>query len=319
MAKNMTPAIQKIEAKKAAQKGKNRKTGPAYEAWLRLIRNRTAILGLVILVALVLVAIFAPVIAPYGYDEISMSDKMVGPCLAHPFGTDQLGRDMFTRCIYGTRITLPVAVLAVTVAVLVGGTIGVIAAYFGGSVDNILMRFVDIWGSIPGIMLAIAIVAVFSGEGASTFQRELSIVCGLSMGAVPNMARTFRGAIFTVIDNDYVESSRSMGASAGRIMLKHLLPNAVGPVILSVVGLLGVEVLCVSATVPVPVSRCYDHAVRPGLQPAGRRPARRTGPETEVKGGQTQWKTTKMCLLPRWKTSSSITKAARTWSRLSTA
>lgn len=247
MAKNMTPAIQKIEAKKAAQKGKNRKTGPVYEAWLRLVRNKTAILGLVILVALVLIAIFAPVIAPYGYDEISMSDKMVGPCLAHPFGTDQLGRDMFTRCLYGTRITLPVAVLAVTVAVLVGGTIGVIAAYFGGSVDNILMRFVDIWGSIPGIMLAVAIVAVFSGEGASTFQREMSIVCGLSMGAVPNMARTFRGAIFTVIDNDYVESSRSMGASAMRIMLKHLLPNAVGPVILSVVGLLGVEVLCVSA------------------------------------------------------------------------
>ena len=241
MAKNMTPAIQKIESKKVAQKGKNRKTGPVYEAWLRLVRNKTAILGLVILVALVLIAIFAPVIAPYGYDEISMSDKMVGPCLAHPFGTDQLGRDMFTRCLYGTRITLPVAVLAVTAAVLVGGTIGVVAAYFGGSVDNILMRFVDIWGSIPGIMLAIAIVAVFSGEGA------MSIVCGLSMGAVPNMARTFRGAIFTVIDNDYVESSRSMGASAMRIMLKHLLPNAVGPVILSVVGLLGVEVLCVSA------------------------------------------------------------------------
>ena len=81
MAKNMTPAIQKIEAKKAAQKGKNRKTGPVYEAWLRLVRNRTAILGLVILVVLVLVAIFAPVIAPYGYDEISMSDKLVGPCL----------------------------------------------------------------------------------------------------------------------------------------------------------------------------------------------------------------------------------------------
>lgn len=247
MAKNMTPAIQKFESKKAAGNGKKRKTGPVYEAWLRLIRNKTAILGLVILVALVLVAIFAPVIAPYGYDEVNMADKMMTPCAEHWFGTDQLGRDMFTRCIYGTRITLPVAVLAVTVAVLVGGTIGVIAAYFGGSVDNILMRFVDIWGSIPGIMLAIAIVAVFSGEGSSTLEREMAIVCGLSMGAVPNMARTFRGAIFTVIDSDYVESSRAMGASHLRIMLKHLLPNAVGPVILSVVGLLGVEVLCVSA------------------------------------------------------------------------
>jgi ABC-type dipeptide/oligopeptide/nickel transport system permease subunit len=247
MAKNITPAIQKLEDKKKANHGQKKRTSPVMEAWLRLIRNKTAIIGLVILVLLVLVAIFAPLICPYGYDEVNMADKMLTPCLKHPFGTDQLGRDMFTRCIYGTRITLPVAVLAVTVAVLVGGTIGVIAAYFGGTVDNLLMRFVDIWGSIPGIMLAIAIVAVFSGEESSTFQREMAIVAGLSMGAVPNMARTFRGAIFTVIDSDYVESSRAMGASHLRIMLKHLLPNAVGPVILAIVGLLGVEVLCVSA------------------------------------------------------------------------
>lgn len=247
MAKNVTPAIQRLEAKKAARHGQRKRTGPMLEAWLRLVRNRTAILGLVILVLLVAVALLAPWIAPYGYDEVNMKEKMMTPCAKHLFGTDQLGRDMFTRCIYGTRITLPVACMAVLVAVLVGGTIGVIAAYFGGSVDNILMRFVDIWGSIPGIMLAIAIVAVFSGTGSSTFQREMAIVCGLSMGAVPNMARTFRGAIFTVIDSDYVESSRAMGASHLRIMVKHLLPNAVGPVILSVVGLLGVEVLCVSA------------------------------------------------------------------------
>lgn len=247
MAKNITPAIQKFEAKKAANNGQKKKSSPLFEAWLRLIRNKTAIIGLVILILLVLIAIFAPIIAPYGYDEVIMADKMMGPCAKHWFGTDQLGRDLFTRCLYGTRITMPVAILAVTVAVLVGGTIGVIAAYFGGSVDNILMRFVDIWGSIPGIMLAIAIVAVFSGESSSTLEREMAIVCGLSMGAVPNMARTFRGAIFTVIDSDYVESSRSMGASHLRIMIKHLLPNAVGPVILSVVGLLGVEVLCVSS------------------------------------------------------------------------
>lgn len=247
MAKNMTPAIQKLEAQRAAAGGRKKRSGPLTEAWLRLIRNKTAILGLVILVLLVLVAALAPVIAPYGYDEVNMADKLMEPCLKHPFGTDQLGRDIFTRCLYGTRITLPVAVMAVAAAVLVGGSIGVIAAYFGGSVDNILMRFVDVWGSIPGIMLAVAIVAVFSGEGASVFQRELAIVCGLSMGAVPNMARTFRGAIFTVIGSDYVESSRAMGASHLRIMIKHLLPNAVGPVILSVVGLLGVEVLCVSA------------------------------------------------------------------------
>ncbi len=247
MAKNMTPAIEAFEKKQKSIKNKKRRTGPGYEAWLRLIRNKTAILGLVIMILLVFIAIFAPVIAQYGYDEVNMADKMQGPSAQHLFGTDQLGRDMFTRCIYGTRITLPVAFLTVAVAVLVGGTIGVIAAYFGGSTDNILMRFIDVWGSIPGIMLAIAIVAVFSGGDSSTFQKEMAIIAGLSMGAVPNMARTFRGAIFTVIDCDYVESAKSTGASDIRIMLKHLLPNAVGPVILAVVGLLGVEVLCVSA------------------------------------------------------------------------
>lgn len=239
MAKNITPAMEKINAKRA-RRGKGRQSTPFREAWLRLVRNKVAIFGLVILVMFLILTVFATVISPHPYDEPNVKEKFLSPCWEHPFGTDQLGRDLLSRCIYGTRITMPIAILAVTTAVLVGGLIGILAAYFGGSVDNILMRFIDIWGSIPGIMLAIAVVACFGN----------SVVCifmGLAMGAVPNMARTFRGAIFTVVDSDYVESSRAMGASHLRIMFKHLLPNAVGPVILAIVGLLGVEVLCVSA------------------------------------------------------------------------
>ena len=210
------------------------------EAWLRLIRNKVAIFGLIILALFVVMALFATVISPYPYDEANIRDKFMSPCWEHPFGTDQLGRDLLSRCFYGTRITMPIALLSVTAAVLLGGFVGIISAYFGGNVDNFLMRFIDIWGSIPGIMLAIAVVACFGNSSTC-------IVMGLALGAVPNMARTFRGAIFTVVDNDYVESSRAMGASHFRIMFKHLLPNAVGPVILAIVGLLGVEVLCVSA------------------------------------------------------------------------
>lgn len=246
MAKNVTPEMQKINAKRM-KGGKVRKSTPLTDAWFRLVRNRTAIIGLVIIAALLLIAIFAPMIMPYDYAKVNPKDKFMGPCAKHWFGTDQLGRDMFSRCLYGTRITIPIAIAAVFVAVVTGGTLGIISAYFGGQVDNILMRFIDIWGSIPGIMLAIAIVAVFSGDGATVTSKMISLVAGLSMGAVPNMARTFRGAIFTVIDSDYVESSRAMGASHFRIMFKHLVPNAVGPVILAIVGLLGVEVLCVSA------------------------------------------------------------------------
>lgn len=239
MAKNLTPEMQKINARRTKH-GKVRQSTPGKEAWLRLIRNKVAILGMIILILLALVAILAPVLTPYGFDEVNMKDKLQFPSAKHPFGTDQLGRDMLTRCIYGTRITMPIAIFAVLFAILVGGVLGIIAAYFGGTVDNTIMRIIDIWGSIPGIMLAIAIVACLGNN-------ETVLVIGLSMGAVPNMARTFRGAIFTVIDSDYVESSKAMGASNFRIMFRHLVPNAVGPVILAIVGLLGVEVLCVSA------------------------------------------------------------------------
>lgn len=239
MAKNVTPEMERINARRM-KRGKARKSSPFREAWLRLIRNKVAIFGLIILIFFVFMAVFATVISPHPYDEANIRDKFMSPCWEHPFGTDQLGRDLLSRCFYGTRITMPIAVLSVTAAVMLGGFVGIISAYFGGNVDNFLMRFIDIWGSIPGIMLAIAVVACFGNTSAC-------IVIGLALGAVPNMARTFRGAIFTVVDNDYVESSRAMGASHFRIMFKHLLPNAVGPVILAIVGLLGVEVLCVSA------------------------------------------------------------------------
>lgn len=239
MAKNVTPEMQKINAK-LMRGGKVRKSTPGKDAWRRLIRNKVAIFGMVILILFIVLAIFATVISPHPYDEANITEKFQSPCLDHPFGTDQLGRDLLSRCIYGTRITMPIAIMAVLVAVLLGGFVGIIAAYFGGNADNILMRFIDIWGSVPGIMLAIAIVACFGNSSTC-------IVIGLAMGAVPNMARTFRGAIFTVVDSDYVESSRAMGASHFRIMFRHLLPNAIGPVILAIVGLLGVEVLCVSS------------------------------------------------------------------------
>lgn len=239
MAKNLTPEMEKINAKRM-KGGKIRKSTPAKDAWLRLIRNKVAIFGLVILVFFLFLGIFGTVVSPHPYDEANILEKFQSPSWEHPFGTDQLGRDLLARCIYGTRISMPIAILAVFSAILLGGFVGIIAAYFGGNVDNILMRFIDIWGSIPGIMLAIAIVACFGNS-------SICLIMGLALGAVPNMARTFRGAIFTVVDNDYVESSRAMGASHFRIMFKHLLPNAVGPVILAIVGLLGVEVLCVSA------------------------------------------------------------------------
>lgn len=237
MSKITTPAMEKINSRRKG--GKRGRSTPAKDAWRRLKRNKMAIVGMIIIIALLLIAIFAPLIAPYGYSDMDVLNMLCGPSKEHWFGTDQLGRDMLSRCIYGARITLPIAIFTVVAACFSGGVLGVLCAYFGGQFDNIVMRVLDIWGSIPGIMLSIAVVAALGNN-------MYVLVIGLSVGAVPNMARTFRGAIFTVVDNDYVEASRSIGAGNFRIMFKHLLPNAIGPVILAVVQLLGVEVLCVS-------------------------------------------------------------------------
>ena len=239
MAKNLSPEMVKINRKHLGRGNKTKRSTPLSDAWRRLIRNRTAILGLIIIGLLIIIAILAPVIMPYSYDAMDTSAMLQGPSAAHLFGTDKIGRDLLSRCIYGARITLPIAFCAVVVGILLGGVIGIVSAYAGGNIDNIIMRFIDIWGSIPGLMLSIAIVAALGNN-------LIVMVIGLGIGAVPNMSRTFRGAIFTVVGSEYVEASKSIGSGHIRIMFKHLLPNAVGPVILAIVGLLGVEVLCVS-------------------------------------------------------------------------
>ncbi len=239
MAKYVTPQMEKINRKRFDRKGKLKKSSLWMDAWRRLYRNPTAIIGLVIVSVLTIVAIFAPVLMPYDYAYQDYNALSQAPSFAHPFGTDQLGRDLLSRCIYGARVSIPIAVFAVVVAASIGGVLGTCAAYFGGKIDNIIMRFCDIWGSIPGLLLAIAIVATLG----NTLQ---VLVIGLSVGAIPNLARAFRGAVFTVISNDYVEASRSIGATDRRIMIKHLLPNAIGPIIINVVQLIGVEILSIS-------------------------------------------------------------------------
>ena len=156
MAKMTTPAMERINKRRAKSNGKLARSTPGRDAWRRLIRNRTAILGMIIIIVLLVMALFAPLIAPYAYDEMDVMHMLEGPSSIHWFGTDELGRDMLSRCIYGARITLPIAIFTVIVAILLGGTLGTLCAYFGGQFDNIVMRFIDIWGSIPGLMLSIA-------------------------------------------------------------------------------------------------------------------------------------------------------------------
>ena len=204
-------------------KQKRQNNGIWAEAWRRLRRNRMAMLALAVLVILIVCAIFAPIIAPYGYAEQDLSSTFVYPCWQHPFGMDNLGRDILSRVIYGSRISLQVGLIAVGISVLVGGTLGAIAAFWPKT-DNIIMRFMDIFMAIPSLLMAIAIT---SALGSGT--RNLMIAVGLS--SMPQYARIMRASVLTVKDQEFIEAAESIGASSFRIILRHILPNAFAPLL----------------------------------------------------------------------------------------
>lgn len=239
MAKMHTPAMEKIEKRNAKRKRPVKST-PGYESWKRFKRNPTAVIGLVVIVILILVAIFAPLIAPFDYQVQNYAEMMQKPSLKHLFGTDQFGRDIFSRCIYGTRYSLLIALFCTIAALLSGGVLGIIAGYFGGKVDIIIMRIMDIFQSIPMIMMAMCIVAVL-GNGIP------QLVAAIMFASMPTMAKNNRAAILRVRGNDYIESSEAIGVNQLQMILRHMIPNAVGVMIIYFVGFLAVSIMMMSS------------------------------------------------------------------------
>jgi peptide/nickel transport system permease protein len=189
------------------------------------IKNKLAIFGLSILVFFVLVAIFAPVIAPYNPNEIIESETLP-PSFKHPFGTDDLGRDVFSRAVYGARISLTVGLVAVSISILIGTLMGSTAGYFGGLADSFIMRFVDVMLSFPSIFLILAIQAMLTPN-----IYNVMIVIGLTswMG----VARLVRGEYLKIRELQYVEAAQAIGCSHLRIIFRHMLPNAQAPIIVA--------------------------------------------------------------------------------------
>lgn len=239
MSKIHTPAMEKI-AKKNARRKKPAVSTPGRESWKRFKRNPTALIGLGVVCLLVLVAIFAPLIAPYDYQAQDYSIMMQKPSGAHWFGTDQFGRDIFSRLIYGTRYSLVIALFCTIAAFFTGGLLGIIAGYFGGRVDTIIMRIMDIFQSIPMIMMAMCIVAVL-GNGIP------QLVAAIMFASMPTMARNNRAAILRVRGSDYIESSEAIGVGQLRMIVKHMIPNAVGVMIIYFVGFLAVSIMMMSS------------------------------------------------------------------------
>ncbi|HCJ58439.1 MAG TPA: ABC transporter permease [Clostridiaceae bacterium] len=194
------------------------------QAWKRLKRNKTAMFGLALLILVVLGAIFAGVVAPEGYDAQNLRNRFIAPSASHIFGTDQYGRDILVRVLYGARISLSVGFSAVVLSVTIGTIIGAYAAYYGKNVDNILMRFIDIWMAIPNILLAISVMAAL---GASVN----NLVIAIAIGAIPGHARIVRSAVLSVINQEFIEAAVSNGASDFRIITRYILPNCLAPII----------------------------------------------------------------------------------------
>ena len=195
-------------------------------ARMRFLRHKIAVGGLVVLLLIALVAVFAKQVAPYGYDEQNYDIINQGPSLDHPFGTDQLGRDYLSRVIYGLRTSLWVAFLVAVLSTAIGTVIGSIAGYYGGLVDNLLMRFTDLILVLPALAVLLAAANFFNKDG-SPFKAALLLAALLWVG----LARILRGLFLSLREKEYVEAGKAAGATDVRLIVRHILPNCIGPIV----------------------------------------------------------------------------------------
>jgi oligopeptide transport system permease protein len=203
------------------------KRGLWQDALYRFTRNKLAVAGFIVSMLLIIVTIFASWFAPYPVDKQNYSITSQGPSLAHLMGTDPLGRDMLTRVIYGGQISLSIGVLVQLIAVLVGLPLGAWAGYSGGMVDYIAMRLVDAMMAFPSLILAILIMVTF-GPG------YLNVLLAMAIVGWPSLTRLVRGQFLNLREQEFVLAAKSMGATENRIIYKHILPNAIGPVIVAI-------------------------------------------------------------------------------------
>lgn len=202
------------------------------DAWMRLKKDKFAIISLVVIAVIVLAAIFVPMLSKYDYAANDLSSTYLKPSAEHWFGTDNLGRDLFVRNFYGARYSLLIAVLAAFTNLVIGVLYGGVAGFFGGTVDNILMRIVDILYSIPLTIYVIIFMAILNKPGAAG-SGLLTIVLGLSISYWIGMARIVRGDVLQLKQQEFVLASKSLGASNVRILIRHLIPNCIGSIMVT--------------------------------------------------------------------------------------
>ena len=204
------------------------------------LSNRLALFGLVVLGIFILMAIFAPLLAPYDPLAQDLEGKFAGPSLQHPFGQDELGRDILSRVIYGARISLTAGLAAVAIATVAGTIIGLLAGYFGGYTDSIFMRLMDVLLAFPSTLLAIIVVSVL-GPSLANAMLAVGIVF------IPQMARVVRSAVISVRERDYIEAERALGAGNTQIIFSGILPNSTAPLTVQATLMLATAIVDIAA------------------------------------------------------------------------
>jgi peptide/nickel transport system permease protein len=221
---------------------KFKKKSRAMELWLRFMKNKPAVIGLFFFTLIVLMALFAPFIADYQTVaiRIDVPNRLQAPNNNNWLGTDEMGRDILARIVHGARISLLVGISSISIALVAGGVLGAVSGFYGGKIDNWIMRAMDVFLCLPDMLLALAIIATF---GVSVVNITVSI--GLSF--TPMMSRVVRASVMTIRGNEYVEAAKSIGARNTRIITRHVLINCVGPIIVQVTLYVANAILTISA------------------------------------------------------------------------
>ena len=210
------------------------------ESMERLGRNKTAMAGLAVLVVIVLLCVLAGVICPEGYDAQDLSQQFQSPNKQYIFGTDRLGRSMLARILYGGRTSLSIGIISTAISTVLGLFLGSLAGYYGGWVDNLIMRALDVFHSIPNVLLAIAISSAMGGG-------VINAMIAVGVSAVPGFAKVVRGPILAIKEQEFVEAARCIDATNLRIIFRHVVPNVLSPVIIAVTGNLAGAILVASS------------------------------------------------------------------------
>ena len=206
---------------------KSKKNSQIKEIWRRYKKNKTAMIGLVLLLLILLTAIFADLITPYENAVAQVGkERLQAPNSVHWFGTDQLGRDLFARVVHGSRYSLLIGISTSIFSLIIGGFLGAACGYYGGKLDDLVMRLMDIVMSVPPVLLSLAVVAALGAD-----LRNLLIA--ITISCIPSTVRLIRSVVLTVVDQDYVEAASSYSASDLRIIFKYVVPNAMGPIIVN--------------------------------------------------------------------------------------